>query len=137
MTDINDFNQKIIAEFRANDGVVGPPFAGVPMLLLHTVGAKSGELRITPLAYRAHGDQHVIFGSFAGAPKDPAWVHNLRAQPEASIEVGTETLPVRARFTEGAERDEIWSAQKRDAPTFAEYEAKTDREIPVIVLDVL
>ncbi len=137
MTDINDFNQKIIAEFRANDGVVGPPFAGVPMLLLHSVGAKSGELRITPLAYRSHGDRHVIFGSFAGAPKDPAWVHNLRAQPEASIEVGTETLPVRARFTEGAERDEIWSAQKRDAPTFAEYEAKTDREIPVIVLDVL
>jgi deazaflavin-dependent oxidoreductase (nitroreductase family) len=133
---VNDFNAKIIEEFRANEGRVGGMFEGVPMLLLHTTGAKTGAARTSPLAYRPNGDSWVIFGSFAGAPADPAWVHNLRADADVEIEVGTETVPVRAREAEGDEREEIWSAQKRDVPTFADYEVKAaGRTIPVIVLE--
>ncbi len=132
---VNDFNTTIVDEFHANAGKVGGMFAGVPMLLLHTTGAKSGAARVNPLAYRPHGDAYVIFGSFGGAPAHPSWYHNLVAAPDVEIEVGTDTVPVRARVTTGAERDEIWSAQKRDVPTFADYEAKTDREIPVVILE--
>jgi deazaflavin-dependent oxidoreductase (nitroreductase family) len=132
---INDFNSSIVEEFRGNAGAVGGMFAGVPMLLLHTKGAKSGTARINPLAYRPVGDAWAVFGSFGGAPTHPAWYHNLLAAPDTEIEVGTETVPVRARVTEGDEREAIWSAQKRDRSTFADYEAKTDREIPVILLE--
>jgi deazaflavin-dependent oxidoreductase (nitroreductase family) len=132
---IHDFNAKIIDEFRTNDGRVGGMFEGVPMLLLHTKGAKSGAPRINPLAYRPVGDVWAIFGSFGGAPVHPAWYFNLVAEPDAEIEVGNETVPVRARVLAGAERDEVWSAQKRDRSTFADYEAKTDREIPVVLLE--
>lgn len=136
MADQNDFNQRIIDEFRANDGKVGPPFEGAPMLLLRTVGAKSGASRTTPLVYRPHGEAYAVFASYAGAPKHPAWFRNLVAQPDVTIEVGSEEVPVHARVTEGDEREQIWSAQKRDVPTFAEYEAKTGgREIPVVVLE--
>jgi deazaflavin-dependent oxidoreductase (nitroreductase family) len=132
---INVFNNSVVEEFRQNAGVVGGMFAGVPMLLLHNKGARSGAARINPLAYRPIGDAWAVFGSFGGAPVHPAWYFNLVADPDVEIEVGTETVPVRARVTEGAEREEIWSAQKRDRSTFADYEAKTDRQIPVVLLE--
>jgi deazaflavin-dependent oxidoreductase (nitroreductase family) len=135
MSDINDWNARIIDEFRANAGKVGGPFEGIPMLLLRTSGAKSGTERINPLVYQPDGDKFVIFASYAGAPKNPAWFHNLVAGGPISVEVGTETFPVTARITEGAEREKYWSKQKNDVPTFAEYEQKTTREIPVVVLE--
>ncbi len=132
---IHDFNASIVQEFREHDGVVGGMFEGVPMLLLHNTGAKSGTPRINPLAYRTVDDAWAIFASFGGAPVHPAWYFNLLAQPDVEIEVGTETVPVRARVTAGDEREAIWSAQKRERSTFADYEAKTDREIPVVLLE--
>jgi deazaflavin-dependent oxidoreductase (nitroreductase family) len=135
MADINDFNQKIIDEFRTNAGKVGGPFEGARLLLLHTIGAKSGKERIAPLAYRTDGDHLVVFGSKAGAPTNPDWYHNIVANPEVIVEVGTEQFAARARVAEGEEHDRIWEAQKRDIQNFAEYEKKTDRRIPVIVLE--
>ena len=133
---VHDFNTSIIEEFRANGGVVGGMFEGRPMLLLHTTGRTSGAARTSPLVYRPNGDDSwVIFASYGGAPKDPAWFGNLVAQPDVDIEVGTDTVPVRARVASGDEREALWSAQKADIPTFADYEAKTDREIPVVVLE--
>lgn len=135
MSDLNNWNAKIIEEFRANAGKVGGPFEGHPMLLLHTTGAKTGEERVNPLAYQPDGDKLVVFASYAGADKNPAWFHNLLAGGPASVEVGTDSFPVTARVTEGAEREQYWSKQKQDVPNFAEYEQKTTREIPVIVLE--
>jgi deazaflavin-dependent oxidoreductase (nitroreductase family) len=133
---VNDFNASIIEEFRANGGVVGGPFEGATMLLLHTTGSRTGAPRTSPLVYRPHGaDAWVIFASYGGAPKDPAWFTNLVAQPDVTIEVGTDVVEVRARVAEGAEREELWTAQKTEVPTFADYEAKTDRQIPVVVLE--
>jgi deazaflavin-dependent oxidoreductase (nitroreductase family) len=133
---VHDFNTSIIEEFRANGGVVGGMFEGRSMLLLHTTGRTSGAARTSPLVYRPNGDDSwVIFASYGGAPKDPAWFGNLVAQPDVDIEVGTDTVPVRARVASGDEREALWSAQKADIPTFADYEAKTDREIPVVVLE--
>ena len=134
MSDVNNWNSKIIEEFRANGGKVGGPFQGAPMLLLHTTGAKTGEARVNPMVYQAHGDKMVVFASYAGGPKNPAWFHNLMAGGPASIEVGTDVFPVSARVTEGAERDRYWSKQKQAMPGFADYEQKTTREIPVVVL---
>ena len=135
MADTNDFNASIITEFRANAGKVGGPFEGATLLLLHSTGAKSGDERVQPLMYSARDNGYVIFASAAGAPKHPAWYHNLLAHPEASIEVGTESVDVVARVTEGDERSSIWEPWKSAVPQFAEYEQKTDREIPVIVLE--
>jgi deazaflavin-dependent oxidoreductase (nitroreductase family) len=135
MTDMNDFNQQIIDEFRANEGKVGGPFEGARLLLLHSTGAKSGKERIAPLAYRPDGDHLVVFASKAGAPTNPDWYHNLLANPKATVEVGTDSFAVRARVADGDERDRIWEDQKREVPNFAEYEQKTDRRIPVIVLE--
>ena len=132
---MSDFNARIIDEFRANAGKVGGPFEGAPMLLLHTTGARSGDERVHPLVYRSEGEDLVVFGSKGGAPTHPAWFHNLVANPNATVEVGTRTLPVRARVAEGDERERIWSAQKADMPGFADYERNTDRAIPVIVLE--
>ena len=132
---MSDFNARIIDEFRANAGKVGGPFEGASMLLLHTTGARSGDERVHPLVYRSEGEDLVVFGSKGGAPTHPAWFHNLVANPDATVEVGTRTLPVRARVAEGDERERIWSAQKADMPGFADYEGNTDRTIPVIVLE--
>ena len=132
---MNDFNQKIIDEFRANAGVVGGPFEGGTLLILHTTGAKSGAVRLSPLMYREEGDDLAIFASKAGAPDNPDWYHNVRANPDVTIEIGTETRAARARVAEGAERDEIWDRQKTEVPQFAEYEANTDRTIPVVILE--
>lgn len=132
---MTDWNAAIIDEFRQNDGKVGGMFAGAPLLLLHSTGAKSGFERVNPMMYQAVGDAYAVFASKAGAPTNPAWLHNLVANPEATVEIGTETIAVTARVLDAAEREPIWSQQKAAYPTFAEYEAKTDRVIPVVMLD--
>jgi deazaflavin-dependent oxidoreductase (nitroreductase family) len=137
MSDANDFNQRIVEEFRSNEGKVGGPFQGLPMVLLHHTGAKSGVERVNPLAYQRIDDNSVaVFASKGGAPTNPDWYHNLVANPSASIEIGTERYDVTARVATGDERQTIWNAQKRAFPNFAEYETKSGgREIPVVVLD--
>ncbi|THJ74902.1 nitroreductase family deazaflavin-dependent oxidoreductase [Candidatus Frankia alpina] len=134
MADTDDFNARIIADFRATQGHPGDPFAGTPILLLHTTGARSGNPRINPLVYAADGDRYLVFASYAGAPRDPAWYHNLKAYPEAKIEVDTRTLAVRVDEVTGAERDAIYARHAANYPAFAEYEAKAGRKIPVIAL---
>jgi len=132
--DVNDWNRHVIEEFRANGGRV-EQFAGRPLLLLHHKGAKTGTERVNPLVYQPLGENFAVFGSKAGAPTNPDWYHNLRANPDASVEVEKETVPVRARVAEGDERDRIWEQQKRDNPNFAEYETLTSRPIPVVILE--
>jgi len=134
-SDVNDMNARIIDEFRANAGKVGGPFEGRNMLLLHNIGAKSGAQRINPLVYQTLDGNFAIFASKGGAPTNPAWYHNLVANPEVTIEVGTETLDVTARVAAVAERDQIWTRQKQAIATFADYEAATDRVIPVVVME--
>jgi deazaflavin-dependent oxidoreductase (nitroreductase family) len=129
-----DFNAQIIEEFRANEGRVGGMFEGTPLLLLHHTGAKSGKSRINPLAYLSDGDRYVVFASKGGAPTNPDWYHNLRAQPNATIEVGQETIPVAASEATGEERERLYESQVERAPQFAEYAQKTERMIPVIIL---
>ncbi|MCL2731253.1 MAG: nitroreductase family deazaflavin-dependent oxidoreductase [Actinomycetia bacterium] len=137
MTDPGDFNSKVIAEFRDNDGKVGGNFEGANLLLLHHTGARSGTERVSPLAYQQVGNGYAIFASKAGAPVHPAWYHNLVANPETTIEVGGSKIKVRARVADDAERDPIWEKQKVNAPQFAGYEEKAAgvRKIPVVVLD--
>lgn len=130
-----NWNDAIIEEFRGNAGVVGGRFQGVPILLLHHQGARSGTWRVNPLAYQPlEGGGWAVFGSKGGAPTDPDWIHNLRANPRARIEVGTETHEVSARIAEGEERDRIWTRQKEQVPGFASYEERTPRQIPVVIL---
>ena len=132
---MSDWNTGIIKEFRENEGRVGGPFEGRPLLLLTHTGAKTGTRRTNPLAYMRDGDDYVVFASKGGAPTNPDWYHNLIADPRASIEVGTETIPVRARVTSGDERNGLWRRQVTLMPAFGEYETKTTRTIPVIVLE--
>ena len=133
-TSPSDFNAQIIEEFRANHGRVGGVFENTPLLLLHHTGARSGQPRVNPLAYHRDGERYVIFASKAGAPTNPDWYHNLRAHPEVTIEVGDETIEVRVSEAHGEERERLFAAQAERAPQFAEYQRKTDRVIPVIVL---
>jgi len=135
MADVNDWNIKIIDEFRANDGRVGGQFEGAPMILVHHIGAKSGEERVNPMMFRPVGDDFAVFASYAGAPTNPDWYHNLVANPSVTVEVGTETISVTARVLEGDEREQIWTSQKADYPGFADYETKTTRQIPVVLLE--
>ena len=134
-TDVRNWNEKVIDEFRANEGKVGGPFENLPLLLLHTTGAKSGKERVNPLAYQADGDRVVVFASKGGAPTNPDWYYNLLANPRATIELENDTRTVAARVAEGDERERIWSRQKELVPGFADYEQKTTRQIPVIVLE--
>lgn len=129
-----DFNSQIIEQFRANGGRVSGPFEGSTLLLLHHVGAKSGTPRVNPLVYLADGERFIVFASKAGAPTNPDWYHNLMANPETSIEVGTETVDVTASEASGKERERLFRAQADRSPQFAEYQQKTERTIPVIVL---
>jgi deazaflavin-dependent oxidoreductase (nitroreductase family) len=130
-----DWNSGIIDEFRANGGKVGGPFEGSPLLLLHTKGAKTGAERVNPVMYRPEGGALAIFASKAGAPENPDWYYNLLANPVVTVEVGTQTRDMVARVAKGEERERIWTAHKKAAPGFAEYEAKTTRQIPVIILE--
>jgi len=135
LDDVNEFNRGIIEQFRANDGKVGPPFEGAPLLILHSTGAKSGKNRLAPIVFQPVGSAWAVFASKAGAPDNPDWYHNLVANPSAKIELGTEDVDVTARVLEGGERSEIWEKQKQLMPGFADYEAKTDRVIPVVLLE--
>ena len=129
-----DFNTQVIEEFRANGGKAGGMFEGMPLVLVNNVGAKSGKEYVTPLVYLADGDDIVIFASKAGAPENPGWYHNLKAEPNVSIEVGDQKLDALATEATGDERDRLYSAQEAAQPQFSEYAEKTDRKIPVIVL---
>ena len=129
-----DFNAKIIAEFRANGGRVSGMFEGMPLLLLHHTGARTGRARVNPLAYLPDDGRYVIFASKAGAPQHPDWYHNLKAYPDVQIEVGEDTIDVHAQEATGEERDRLYRTQAERAPQFNEYEQKTDRIIPAIVL---
>jgi deazaflavin-dependent oxidoreductase (nitroreductase family) len=129
-----DFNAKIIDEFHANEGRVGGPFEGSSLLLLHHTGAKSGASRVNPLVYLGDAGRYVVFASKAGAPANPGWYHNLKANPDVTIEVGTDTIDALAGEATGEERDRLYRTQVERQPQFAEYQAKTDRVIPVMVL---
>jgi|SRR5271166_743644 len=131
---LHAFNQNIVDEFRANGGKVTGQFANSNLLLLTTTGAKSGQQRVSPLAYLRIDGRLIIIGSFAGAPVNPAWVHNLRADPRAHIEVGTDAFDVTARELPPAERAELFAKVAAAAPGFAEYQAKTSRVIPLFEL---
>jgi len=133
--DINEFNRSIIEEFRANEGRVGGPFDGTPVLLLSTTGARTGQPRTTPVVYMPDGERMIIFASKAGAPQNPAWYHNLVANPHATVEVGTETVPVEAEVLTGEERDRYFRRQADRYPIFDDYAGKTSRTIPVIALE--
>jgi deazaflavin-dependent oxidoreductase (nitroreductase family) len=138
-SDLNDLNSRVVEEFRANAGVVGGRFHGMSLLLLHSVGARSGAPRVNPLGYRAHRDGWVVIGSKGGTPGHPDWYYNLIANPDAAIEVGvgdgTENIEVRARLCEGDERGRLWAAQIETAPVFIEYERTAKRLLPVVMLD--
>jgi deazaflavin-dependent oxidoreductase (nitroreductase family) len=135
MADVNDFNQQTIKEFRANHGKLGGPFEGATMLLLHSTGAKTGKERVNPVAYQPVGNNFAVFASKGGAPTNPDWYHNLLAHPATKVEVGDDTIDVKARVATGDERERIWEEQKRSMPGFADYETKTSRQIPVVVLE--
>lgn len=134
MSDRGDWNRQVIDEFRANAGRVAA-FARQPLLLLHHRGARTGTWRVNPLAQQELPDGWAVFASKGGGPTNPDWYHNLVANPDAKVEVATSTIDVRARVATGEERARIWEEQKRRNPAFAEYELRTRREIPVIVLE--
>jgi deazaflavin-dependent oxidoreductase (nitroreductase family) len=135
--DMKDFNRKVIEEFRASGGKVGGQFAGAPMVLLTTKGAKSGKTYVNPLVYSRDGDKYVIIASYAGGPKNPSWYHNLVAHPTPTLEIGTERFQAKATFARGAERARLFNQQAAQMPVFNEYQKKTSRQIPVIVLERL
>ena len=131
---MSDWNQAIIEEFRANGGVVGGPFEGRPLLLLHTTGARTGRDRVTPLTYLAHDDRLFVFASNAGSDRHPGWYHNVLAHPAVTYEIGDETRSAVARPLRGAERQEVYDRQVAVWAIFGRYEADTDRQIPVVEL---
>ena len=135
MSDWNDFNRQVIEEFRANNGVVTGQFAGAPMILVNHRGAKSGTEYTSPLVYTRDGDNFVIIASKGGAPADPQWFRNLVANPDITVEVGAQRIPVRARVAEGDERARLYRAQAELMPNFDDYAKATTREIPVVVLE--
>jgi len=134
MGEHDEMNKKVIEEFRANEGKVGGYFAGAPLILVNSVGAKSGRTITTPLVYLPDGDTWVIFASFGGAPKSPAWYHNLKANPDVTIEVGADVVEAHATEVMGPERDDLYAEQASRFDNFAEYQKKTTRKIPVIRL---
>lgn len=130
----HNWNKAIIDEFRANAGVVGGPFTGSTLLLLHTVGAKSGQERINPVAYFGDGEQLMIFASKAGAPTHPDWYHNIVANPLVTVEVGTEVFQAQAEIAAEPDRTWLYNKMVEKMPGFGEYQKKTTRVIPVIIL---
>ena len=132
---MNDFNQAVITEFRANNGKVGGQFANIPLLLLTTIGTKSGQPRINPLAYTTDGDRIIILASKAGAPTNPDWYHNLIANPTVAVEVGNERFQAQASIAQGQERGRLYAQVLERLPWFADYQQKTSRQIPIIILE--
>ncbi|HYI16537.1 MAG TPA: nitroreductase family deazaflavin-dependent oxidoreductase [Thermomicrobiales bacterium] len=137
MADPNDFNTQLIEEYRATEGNVTGVFAGRPLMLLTTTGAKSGQPRTAPLVYTTDGDALVVIASKGGAPTNPDWYHNLRANSLVTVELGAEQFEAQARVAEGDERQRLYDAQAALMPAFADYQTNTDREIPVVVLERL
>jgi deazaflavin-dependent oxidoreductase (nitroreductase family) len=135
MTAVNDFNLNLIDEFRAADGKVRGQFEGAPLLLLTTTGAKTGRSHTTPVVYLEDAGRIFVFASKGGAPTNPAWFHNLVAHPTVTVELPRETFEARAVSLQGPERERIWAAQKELMPGFKDYEAKTERQIPVVELE--
>jgi deazaflavin-dependent oxidoreductase (nitroreductase family) len=135
LSTFHDLNQSLVNEYRENGGKVSGMFAGTPLLLLTTTGAKSGKPRVTPLIYTTDGDRLVIIASKGGAPTNPDWYHNLVANPVATVELGTEKFQVRANVANPADRDCLYAKMVEKWPGFAEYEKKTTRKIPVFVLE--
>ena len=135
MNDFNDWDRRIIEEFRANGGNVGGPFAGVPLLLLMTTGAKSGQQRISPMAYLSEGSHIYVFAGNRGAPANPGWYHNLVAHPDVTVELGTEKFEARATVVDSAEWDRLGSIQVQKLPGLAELQAKITRKVPVVLLE--
>lgn len=134
MEEFRAFNENLIEEFRANGGKVGGMFAGAPLMLLTTTGAKSGKPRVAPLVYTRDGDDYVIIASKGGAPTHPDWYHNILANPAVTVEIGSESFPARATVAE-ADRDRLFDQQAAQMPNFAEYQRNTMRRIPVVVLE--
>jgi deazaflavin-dependent oxidoreductase (nitroreductase family) len=132
---IDEFNEQVIAEFRANEGRVGGSLADTPILLLHHLGAKSGTERVTPVAYDVHGDRaFVIVASNGGSPTHPSWYHNLKANPRVEVEVGSNRFTTLATELDGAARADLWPKLIARAPSIAQFQARTTREIPLFVL---
>jgi len=134
MSELNDLNQRLITEFRSNQGKVSGQFAKMPLLLLTTTGAKTGRALTKPLAYTRDAERIVLIASFAGAPKNPAWFNNLVANPVVTVELGSERFQARATVTSGEERERLYNSQAQQMSIFADYQKKTTRQIPVVVL---
>jgi deazaflavin-dependent oxidoreductase (nitroreductase family) len=132
--DYREHNARVIAEFRANRGKVGGVHAGATLLLLHTQGARTGLTRTSPLVYLADRDRYVVFASKGGSPAHPGWYHNLRANPHVRVEVGSSAFEALATVAGQEERDRLWDIQQRKLPNFAEYQRRTARTIPVVIL---
>jgi deazaflavin-dependent oxidoreductase (nitroreductase family) len=135
MSELNDFNQKVIGEFRTNEGKVSGEMKGMPLLLLTTTGAKTGKPFTKPLAYTKDGDRIVVIASFAGSSHHPAWYVNLVKNPVVTIEVGSERFQARATTTGGVQRQQLFDVQAKLLPVFNDYQQKTSREIPVVLLE--
>ncbi len=135
MPDMKEFNQGVIKDFRANGGKVGGQMANIPLLLVTMKGAKSGRTITLPLAYSKDGNRFVVIASYAGAPHNPSWYHNLVAHPDVTIELGGEKFSAKASVAQGPERDRLYKQQADQLPIFNEYQQKTTRRIPVIVID--
>jgi deazaflavin-dependent oxidoreductase (nitroreductase family) len=133
--DPNDFNQSVIAEFRANEGSVSGPFSAAPLLLLTTIGARTGKARTTPVVFTRDGDRLVIVASKAGGSTHPHWYLNLVANPQVTVELPGDTFAARASVAEGEERERLYIAHATVLPQYAEYAASTERVIPVVTLD--
>lgn len=135
--ELDELNRSVIEEFRSNNGQVKNQFAGMPLLLINTVGARTGEPRTKPLAYLADEDRYVVIASFAGAEKNPPWFHNLVANPEFDLEVGGEKFRARATVLDEPERTLLFNKMVEKMPVFADYQEKTERVIPVLALERL
>jgi deazaflavin-dependent oxidoreductase (nitroreductase family) len=135
MPDMKEFNERVVKDFRTNGGKVGGQMENIPLVLVTMTGAKSGRTITLPLAYSTDGKRIVVIASYAGAPHNPSWYHNLVAHPVVTVELGKEKFQARAIVTAGAERDRLFKQQADLLPIFNEYQQKTTRRIPVIVLD--
>ena len=131
---VKEFNKRIIEEFRANNGIVGGQFEGANLLILHSIGAKSGEVRINPLAYFEDGESFLIVASYSGGPTNPPWFYNLVANPSAKIELGGSEYSVQAEVVDEPLRSELYNSIAGQASAFAEYQKKTTRAIPIVRL---
>jgi deazaflavin-dependent oxidoreductase (nitroreductase family) len=135
MSELNDFNQKVITEFRANQGKVGGQMAGMPLLLLTTTGNKTGRTLTKPLAYSKDGDRIFVIASFAGSPHNPAWFCNLESNPVVTVEIGAERYQARARIANAEERERLFKLQADKMNIFYDYQKKTTRQIPVVIFE--